>query len=103
MTSKIIMTTKVPGSHAREVTYNNAQIFINEDTQGILITGERETYAKGGQRTLSLKQSRYIPFVLIERIEITEKDGGQMTCRDARLLRIALDIHETMDQLMESV
>ena len=102
MKRKITLTTKVPGSFDREVTYNDAQIFINEDTQGILIIGQVETYSKTGRKTLYMKKSNYVPFVLIKQVEIMDPDGGLMVCKDARLLSVALDVRETMDQLRES-
>lgn len=86
MNGKLTLTKKGPG---KKLIFHNWKIVINNDTRGILLSGDVQT-----SLSLFAYRSRYIPFQLIKQIEIKYPDGGMVVCNNPTLLQASLDTLE---------
>jgi len=86
---KISVTTQGHGEN--EYIFHHGMIVVNEGTRGIMFAGQSKD-----TKDERFRESKYLPFQLIIKVEIEDYDGGQVICRSPEFLSIAIDVSESM-------
>lgn len=90
----LIVTTQLPGREDKKIEYNNAEILINNSTQGIMII-----CGKTEQNKYSRKESKYLPYAMIKRIEGKNPATGLtiFICNEINILGLAIEMIDVME------
>ena len=86
---EIRLTERKLEQQTETLELSDGTIVVNNDTRGVLFAGH--VPSRRGKSTCRCWTSFYIPYSLIERVEVQAYNGASATCNKADILLVALD------------